>query len=187
MAELIHNPNVMSKAQKELDEIIGKGNPLEESDIARLPYLQAIMKETLRLHPVAPLLLPRKAKTDVVLNGYTIPKDAQILVNEWAIGRDPKYWENPYLFSPERFLESKIDVKGQNFQITPFGSGRRICVGLPLAMRVVPLMIGSLIIAYDWKLENGMKPEDMNMEDAIHGLALKKDESLRVIPIKRSH
>lgn len=87
MSELLHNPEVMSKAKKELEQTIGLGNPIEESDIARLPYLQAVIKESLRLHPPAPLLLPRKSRVDVEIRGYTIPKGAQVLINEWAIGR----------------------------------------------------------------------------------------------------
>jgi cytochrome P450 len=86
MAELLHNPEAMSKAKIELEVVIGKGNSVEESDIARLPYLQAIVKETFRMHPATPLLLPRKAEADVEINGYIIPKGAQVLVNAWAIG-----------------------------------------------------------------------------------------------------
>ncbi|XP_061354572.1 geraniol 8-hydroxylase-like [Gastrolobium bilobum] len=186
MAEVLHNPNAMSKAKKELEETVGIGKPIEESDIVRLPYLQAIIKETLRLHPIAPLLLPRKARTDVELNGYIIPKGAQILVNEWAIGRDPESWDNPNLFSPERFLGSKVDIQGKNFELTPFGSGRRICPGMPLAIRMLHLMLGSLINSFNWKLENGMKSEEMDMEEAIQGLAIRKSETLRVVPIKIS-
>ena len=120
------------------------------------------------------------------LNGYTIPKGAQVFVNEWAIGRDPNSWDNPNLFSPERFLGSKLDIKGQSFQLTPFGGGRRICPGMPLAIRMLHLMLGSLINFFDWKLENDMKPEEMDMEDAVQGNALRKNEPLRVIPIKIS-
>ncbi|KAK7285330.1 hypothetical protein RJT34_20098 [Clitoria ternatea] len=186
MAELLHNPSTLSKAQKELEETIGVGNLIEESDLAKLPYLQAVIKETLRLHPPAPFLLPRKAKVDVELNGYTIPKGAQLFINEWAIGRDPNSWENPNVFSPERFLGSTLDIKGQSFQLTPFGSGRRICPGMPLAIRMLHLMLGSLINSFHWKLENDMKPEDMDMEDAVQGNALKKKEPLRIIPINIS-
>ncbi|MED6204568.1 hypothetical protein PIB30_010117 [Stylosanthes scabra] len=187
MAELIHNPDIMSKAKKEVEEAVGIGKPVTESDIATLPYLQAIIKETLRLHPPAPLLLPRKAKVSVqLINGYTIPKGAHIMINEFAIGRDQESWGNPTLFSPERFMVGTkvIDIKGKNFQLTPFGSGRRICPGLPLAMRMLHLMLGSLINTFDWKLENGMKPKEMNMEDVIEGNALRKKDPLRVIPIK---
>ncbi|KHN36931.1 7-ethoxycoumarin O-deethylase [Glycine soja] len=159
MAELINNPDTMSKAKRELEQTIGIGNPIEESDIARLPYLRAIIKETLRMHPGAPLLLPRKANVDVEINGYTIPQGAQIIINEWAIGRNPSVWENPNLFSPERFLGSEIDVKGRHFQLTPFGGGRRICPGLPLAIRMLHLMLGSLINGFDWKFQNGVNPD----------------------------
>jgi cytochrome P450 len=145
MAELVHNPEAMSKAKTELEQVIGKGNPIEESDIARLPYLQAVVKETFRLHPVAPFLLPRKAKADVEINGYIIPEGAQVLVNAWAIGRDPSSWEKVNSFMPERFLGSEIDFKGRNFELIPFGGGRRICPGLPLAMRMLHLTLGSLI------------------------------------------
>ncbi|CAL0313441.1 unnamed protein product [Lupinus luteus] len=173
MTELLHNPEIMTKAKKELEQTIGIGNPIEESDIDKLPYLQAIIKETLRMYPPAPLLLPRKAKVDVQISGYTVPKGARVLINEWAIGRNPSFWKNAISFSPERFIGSTIDVKGQSFQLTPFGSGRRICPGSPLAMRMVPSMLGSLINTFDWKLENDMNPKDMDL-----------DQPLRAIPIK---
>ncbi|KAE9619263.1 hypothetical protein Lal_00047766 [Lupinus albus] len=173
MTELVHNPAIMTKAKKELEQTIGIGNPIEESDIARLPYLQAIIKETLRKYPPAPLLLPRKAKVDVQISGYTVPKGARVLINEWAIGRNPNFWENANSFSPQRFIGSTIDVKGQNFQLTPFGSGRRICPGSPLAIRMLHSMLGSLINTFDWKLENDMNPKDMNL-----------DQPLQAIPIK---
>ncbi|KAL4293712.1 geraniol 8-hydroxylase [Arachis hypogaea] len=166
MTEVLHNPEVMFKAKQELEQNIGRGNPLDESDIAKLPYLQAIVKESLRLHPPAPLLLPRKAKVDVEISGYRIPKDARVLINEWAIGRNPNVWDNANSFLPERFLDSKIDVKGRDFQLTPFGSGRRICPGSPLAMRMIHVMFGSLINSFDWKIEN-----------------MDKDLPLRAIPI----
>ena len=94
MAELLHNPEALSRAKLELKQVIGKGKLVKESDIPQLPYLQAIVKETLRLHPPVPLLLPRKAGADVEIYGYIIPKDAQVLVNAWAIGRDSSSWDN---------------------------------------------------------------------------------------------
>ncbi|CAI8602341.1 unnamed protein product [Vicia faba] len=154
MAELIHNPHVMTKAKEELEQVIGIGNTIDESDITKLPYLQAIVKETLRLHPSAPLLLPRKARIDVKICGYTIPQGSQILVNEWAMGRNPSIWDNPNMFFPERFLGSEINFKGQYFQFTPFGGGRRMCPGMPLAIRMLHTMLGSLINSFDWKKEN---------------------------------
>ncbi|XP_061348879.1 geraniol 8-hydroxylase-like [Gastrolobium bilobum] len=183
MAELLRNPNIMSKAKEELEQTIGKGNLVGESDITRLPYLQAIVKETFRLHPAVPLLLPRKAEIDVEMHNYTVPKGAQVLVNVWAIGRDPNLWENPNLFSPERFLGSEIDFKGRSFELTPFGAGRRICPGLPLAMRMLFLILGLLINSFDWKLEGGIKPQDMDMDEKF-GLTLEKAQPVLAIPIK---
>ncbi|XP_044476126.1 cytochrome P450 76T24-like [Mangifera indica] len=112
MAELLQNPDALSKAQLELEETISKGNPVEESDITQLPYLQAIIKETLRLHPPAPFLIPHKSSTDMEINGFTIPKDARFLVNAFTIGRDEYLWDDPNTFFPERFLWSNVDVKG---------------------------------------------------------------------------
>ena len=183
MTELLRNPKVMSKAIEELELIIGRGKPVEESHIFRLPYLQAIMKETFRLHPPVPFLLPRKAERDVDIYGYAIPKDAQVLVNVWTIARDPSSWDNPDLFSPERFLGSEIDIKGTNFELAPFGAGRRICPGMQLAIRILLLMLGSLINSFNWKLEDGIKLEDIDMDDKF-GITLQKAQPLRVVPIK---
>ncbi|XP_074264866.1 geraniol 8-hydroxylase-like [Silene latifolia] len=182
MAELLRHPEKLKKAQAELHEVIGKGNSLEEQDITRLPYLQAIVKESFRLHPPVPLLLPRKMDSDVKLFNYTVPKNAQVLVNAWAIGRDPNTWKNAESFEPERFLGSKIDVKGRDFDLIPFGAGRRICPGLPLAIRMLHLMLGSLIHGFDWKLEDGLTPENMDMEEKF-GLTSEKLQRLRAIPI----
>ncbi|KAI3837282.1 hypothetical protein MKW92_019274 [Papaver armeniacum] len=182
MAELLRNPSKMELAQQELSNIIGKDRHVEESDIFRLPYLQAIVKETLRLHPPGPFLVPHKAEIDVKFHDFIIPKGTQILVNAWAISRDPTIWTEPSCFRPERFLDSKIDYKGQDFEFIPFGSGRRICPGLPLAHRMVHLMMGLLLQSFNWELENGLNPEDLDMEEEF-GLTLVKANRLRVIPI----
>ena len=180
MAELLKNPEIMSKAKAELNQVIGNGNQVKELDIAWLPYLQAIVKETFRLHPTVPLLFPRKAETDVNISGYTVPKGALVLVNAWAISRDSNIWDNPNEFIPERFLDSNIDVKGRHFELIPFGGGRRICPGLPLAIRMVHLMLGSLIHSFDWKLEDGVEPESIDMEDKF-GITLQKGQPLRAL------
>jgi geraniol 8-hydroxylase len=182
MAELLRNPETLKKAKVELEQTIGKGKPIEESDIPQLPYLQAIVKETMRIHPPAPLLLPRTVETDVEVYGYTVPQGAQVLVNAWAIGHDPSVWENPTSFMPERFLDLDIDVRGRDFELIPFGGGRRICPGLSLAIRVVPHMLGSLINSFDWKLEGGIKPEELDMDDKF-GLTVQKAQPLRVVPL----
>ncbi|KAI9076677.1 hypothetical protein K1719_041442 [Acacia pycnantha] len=183
MAELLRNPRAMSKAKAELEETIGTGKPVEESDIARLPYLQAVLKETFRLHPPAPFLLPRKAEKDVELGGYIIPKGAQILVNVWAIGRDASIWENPEEFMPERFMGSEIDVKGRNFELIPFGAGRRLCPGYPLAIRMLFLMLGTLVNCFDWQLAGGMKAEEMDMNDKF-GITLEKAHPVMAVPYR---
>ncbi|KAL3754000.1 hypothetical protein ACJRO7_001274 [Eucalyptus globulus] len=182
MTELLRNPEKLSTAQAELHQVIGKGKQIEEADISRLPYLQAIVKENFRLHPSAPLLVPRKSGEDIIAGGFTIPKGAQILVNVWAIGRDPSVWDDPEKFMPERFLGSNIDARGQNFELLPFGGGRRICPGLPLVMRMLPLTLGSLINIFNWRLEDGVTPENMNMEDKF-GIAIQKAESLKAVAI----
>ncbi|RDY13857.1 Geraniol 8-hydroxylase, partial [Mucuna pruriens] len=182
MSELVRNKEAMTKAKEELEQITSKGNPIEEADIDKLPYLQAIVKETLRLHPPVPFLLPRKADRDVDIGGYTIPRHAQVWVNMWAICRDPTLWENPTLFSPDRFLGSEIDVKGRNFELAPFGAGRRICPGILLAHRMLLLMLGSLINSFDWKLEHGTETQHMDMDDKF-GITLQKAQPLRIVPV----
>ncbi|XP_058228507.1 geraniol 8-hydroxylase-like isoform X1 [Rhododendron vialii] len=181
MAELLRTPKTLEKAKAELEQTIGKGKPIEESDIPQLPYLQAIVKESMRLHPPAPLLIPRTVETDVEVYGYTVPQGAQVLVNAWAIGHDPSVWENPTSFMPERFLDLDVDVRGRDFELIPFGAGRRICPGLSLAIRVVPLMLGSLINSFDWKLEGGIKSEELDM-DAKFGITVQKAQPLCVVP-----
>ncbi|KAM7510310.1 hypothetical protein LguiB_009185 [Lonicera macranthoides] len=181
MAELLRNPETMVKAKAELSQVIGKGKILQEVDVTSLPYLDYIVKETLRMHPLAPFLIPRKVETDVEACGCIVPKGAQVLVNAWAIGRDPTRWEDPLSFKPERFLGSKIDVKGQDFELIPFGAGRRICPGLPLAIRIVPVMLGSMINLFDWKLDGGIEPKNLDMTEKF-GLTLQKAQPLRAIP-----
>ncbi|KAF5182006.1 Cytochrome p450 [Thalictrum thalictroides] len=183
MTELLRNPEKMAKIQAELKETIGEHKLINESDIIRLPYLQAIVKETFRMHPPVPLLLPHKAESRVELCGYIVPKNAKVLINVWTIGRDPNIWENPTSFEPERFLNSNMDFKGKDFELIPFGAGRRICPGMPLAYRMVYLMLASLLHAFNWKLEDGLKPEDMDMEENF-GITLQKATPLKAIPIK---
>ncbi|GMH25601.1 hypothetical protein Nepgr_027444 [Nepenthes gracilis] len=185
MAELVHNPPKMRKAQAELNRIVGKDNPVNESHIPNLTYLQLVINETLRLHPPTPFLLPRTTSADVELSGFTVPKNAQILVNVFAIGRDPSVWENPDSFEPERFVGSDIGFKGRHFEFIPFGAGRRICPGIPLASRTVPLIVGSLIHSFDWKLENGAAPERMDMDDRCTTV-LQKARPLRCVPITKA-
>ncbi|KAM3748270.1 hypothetical protein ACB098_05G095200 [Castanea mollissima] len=181
MTELLRNPDIMAKAKQELAETIGIGESIQEKDIPRLPYLQAVLKETMRLHPIAPFLLPRSL-IDVEVCGYTIPKHTQVIVNAWAIARDPMYWDKPTQFKPERFIDSKVDFRGTNFSFMPFGSGRRICPGLDLAVRMLSLFLASLIHHFDWKLPDRMAPEDIDIKDKF-GLTLQKAVALVAIPV----
>ncbi|ERN14972.1 hypothetical protein AMTR_s00032p00218900 [Amborella trichopoda] len=184
MAELLHNPNKMAMAKQELKENIGSTmHTVEETDLGRLPYLQAVVKETLRLHPPVPLLLPHRADVTVKVRGYVIPKHTQVLVNAWAIGRDVQVWENPTAFIPERFVGSNINYKGRDFQYIPFGAGRRICPGLPLGVRMVQIVLASLLHSFDWELPDGLKPEEMDMRDKF-GVTLQKAVPLEAVPVK---
>jgi len=183
MAELLRNPEKLEKVREELQQVLVKGEKLEESHISKLPYLQAVVKETFRLHPPAPMLVPHKTEVDVELCDFMVPKSSQILVNVWAMGRDSSIWTNPDEFRPERFLESDLDFKGQDFELIPFGAGRRICPGLPLASRTVHIVLASLLCKYNWKLKDGEKPQDMDISEK-YGITLHKAQPLLVIPIQ---
>ncbi|XP_010257378.1 PREDICTED: cytochrome P450 93A2-like [Nelumbo nucifera] len=172
MSELINNPSVLEKAREEIDLVVGKSRLVEESDIPNLPYLQAIVKETLRLHPPAPLIL-RQSTRDCKLWGYDIPGNTRTFINVWAIGRDPKYWDNPLQFQPERFMmiedggsnkSSQIDVRGQHYQFLPFGSGRRMCPGLTLGLQTVQTGLACMIQCFEWKFGEG-KQAKVDMEE----------------------
>lgn len=145
MSELLQNPDQLKKVKAELAKVVGANKKQQESDVDSLPYLQAIMEETLRQHPPAPILLPRKAAQDTNFMGYNIPKNTQVLVNSRAIGRDKDNREGALSFKPERFSNSNINSKGQNYELLPFGAGRRICPGIPLAHGMAPLVLGSLL------------------------------------------
>lgn len=163
MAELLKNPSSMAKARQELSQVIGSRSELEESDIAQLKYLQAIVKEVFRLHPPAPFLLPRQAAATTELRGYTVPKGTRVLVNVWAIGRDRELWSEPEEFMPERFMEKEVDFRGRDFELLPFGSGRRICPGMPLATRMVHLMVASLLWRFEWRLPREVEANGVDM------------------------
>lgn len=188
IAELIRNPRLMVSIQKELDTVVGANRLVNEMDLAHLPYLEAVVKETFRLHPSTPLSLPRVANESCEIFNYHIPKGATLLVNVWAISRDPKEWSNPLEFKPERFLPGgekfDVDIKGTNFEVIPFGAGRRICAGMSLGLRMVQLLTATLVHAFDWELENGLLPEKLNMDEA-YGLTLQRGEPLLVHPRPR--
>ena len=154
---------------------------MTESHLPKLSYFQACAKETLRLHPPVPFLLPHRAVESCQVRNYTIPKDSQVLVNIWAIGRAPKYWKDPLVLKPERFLESSLDFKGNDFEFLPFGAGRRICPGLSMAAKHAPLVVASLIHLCDWSLPHGKGPKYLDMSEKF-GITLLKEEPLILIP-----
>ncbi|WCJ26177.1 cytochrome P450 family 76 subfamily C polypeptide 2 [Euphorbia peplus] len=182
MAELIKNPKCLTKLEQEISTQVSLSqNTLKESHIPHLKYLQACVKETLRLHPPGPFLLPHRAVVTCQVMDYTIPKDTQVLVNFWAIGRDPEYWEDPLVFKPERFLNSNLDFKGNDFEFIPFGSGRRICPGLPMAAKQVALIVAYLVHFFEWSLPNEMDSRNVNMSEK-YGLTLSMVQPLILIP-----
>ncbi|KAI3453623.1 hypothetical protein Pfo_010286 [Paulownia fortunei] len=183
MAELLHNLTILYKAKQELSEKITPGKTVQEQDIPRLPYLKAVIKESMRLHQIAPFLLPRRAEEEVEICGYTIPKHTKFFVNAWSISRDTTYWEEPIVFKPERFLNSEIDFRGRDLSFIPFSAGRRMCPGLNLGVRMVSLILATLVHNFDWVLPNGMAPEKMDMTDKF-GVTLQKAKPLVAIPMK---
>ena len=184
MAELAKNPTLMKKAQGEIRNHVGNKRKVIETDLKELPYLKMIVKETLRLHPPVPLLVPRETISHFKIEGYNFYPKTMVQVNIWAIGRDPTYWKDPEKFLPERFVESSIDYKGQHFEFLPFGAGRRICPGLNMGMKNVELALANLLYHFDWKLPNGMKEEELDMEENSGlSLTLHKKLPLKLVPI----
>lgn len=174
MSELLKKPEIFDKASEELDRVIGRERWVEEKDIVNLPYIDAIVKETMRLHPAAPMLVPRMAREDCQIEGYHIEKGTRVVVNVWTIGRDPTVWKNPELFDPERFIGKDVNVKGQNFEILPFGSGRRMCPGYNLGLKIIQTNLANLLHGFCWKLVEDMKEKDLNMEELAGISTLKK-------------
>ncbi|KAK9186758.1 hypothetical protein WN944_018147 [Citrus x changshan-huyou] len=179
IALLLNNPEVLKKAQDELDIQVGTERPVNESDTINLVYLQAIIKETMRLYPAAPLLVPHESIEECVVNAYHVPAGTQLFVNAWKIQRDPSVWEEPCQFQPERFLtrNKDIDVRGQNFELIPFGSGRRMCPAVSSGLQVVQLTLASLVHAFDFTTPSD---EPVDMGEAM-GLTIAKATPLEVI------
>ena len=184
ISELMKHPRVLDKMQRELEAVVGMSRMVEESDLEKLDYLDMVVKETFRLHPVSPLLIPHAAVEDFVVNGFDIPQKSRVLINVWAIGRDPENWTNPEEFTPERFMGSDVDVRGRDFQLIPFGSGRRGCPGLQLGLTVVKLVVAQLVHCFDWELPNGMLPSELDMAEEF-GLTIPRTNHLLAVPTYR--
>ncbi|XP_055832880.1 nicotine N-demethylase CYP82E3-like isoform X2 [Solanum dulcamara] len=180
---LLNNKHVMDQAQEEIDTKIGKERWAEECDIKNLVYLQAIVKETLRLYPPGPLAIPHAAIEDCTVAGYKVPKGTRLMVNVWKLHRDPQIWSDPEKFMPERFLRShsEFDVTGQNFEFIPFGSGRRSCPGITFAIQVTHLTLARLLQGFNFCTLGDM-PVDMTEGNSI---TLPKANPLEVLLMPR--
>ena len=181
MSELLKNPELMKKAQNEVREVFGENGRVNEERLNQLKLLRSIVKETLRLHPSVHLF-QRECSENCVINEYEIPAKTKVLINAWAIGRDPCYWKEAEEFRPERFLDSSIDFRGTNFEYIPFGAGRRICPGISFALPSIELPLANLLYHFDWKLPNGMKFQDLDMTESF-GLTVRRKNALFLIPI----
>ncbi|KAJ9567150.1 hypothetical protein OSB04_003116 [Centaurea solstitialis] len=184
LALLINNPHVLKKAQNELEICFGRDGEIRESNLKNLVYLEAIIKESMRLYPAAPLLVPHESIEDCIIGGYTVPKGTRLLVNVWKIHHDPEIWSDPFEFQPERFLSSKreIDVRGQHFELIPFGSGRRMCIGSSLALEAMQLILASIIHGFEFRNPSNEQKIDMT---EICGLVNRKAIPLELLVIPR--
>ncbi|CAA7039245.1 unnamed protein product [Microthlaspi erraticum] len=183
MTELIRNPRVMKKVQEEIRTTLGdKKERITEYDLIQLHYFKLVVKETFRLHPAAPLLLPRETLSQVKIQGYDIPAKTQMMINIYSIARDPKLWKNPDEFNPDRFLDSCIDYRGLNFELLPFGSGRRTCPGMTMGIATVELGLLNLLYFFDWGLPQGKAVKDIDLEET-GSIIISKKETLELVPL----
>ncbi|KAG7946485.1 hypothetical protein I3843_14G041300 [Carya illinoinensis] len=180
---LLNHPKVLKAAQEELDIHVGKERLVQESDISNLNYLQAIVKETLRLYPPGPLTGLREAMQDCNLGGFHVSKGTRLIINLWKLQRDPQIWSNPSEFQPERFLTTHADIKfgGQNFEYIPFSFGRRSCPGTSFGLQVVHLALARLLQGFDISTMGGVK---MDMREGL-GVDLPKVDPLVLVPKPR--
>ncbi|KAK3012692.1 hypothetical protein RJ639_008255 [Escallonia herrerae] len=178
MAELVKNPKIMEKAQAEVRHVLKGKRKINEEDIQELDYLKLVVKETLRLHPATPLI-PRESIERFRLDEYEIPAKAKVIINMWAIGRDPRHWQDAECFRPERFYESSIDYKGTSFQNIPFGAGRRICAGIFFGIAVVELQLAHLLYHFNWELPDTIMPSELDMTETF-GVTVKRKHPLHL-------
>ncbi|KAK1592093.1 hypothetical protein Q3G72_019396 [Acer saccharum] len=183
LSELIKYPRIMKKVHKELENVVGKDRMVEESDLDNLEYLNMVIKETFRIHPVVPFLI-HESREDCTVNGFHIPNKSRIFINTWAIGRDQNTWNDPEKFFPERFMESNIDLRGHDFELIPFGSGRRSCPGMQLGLIMVRLVIAQLMHCFNWELPDGMVATKLDMTEQF-GVVMSRTKHLWAIPTYR--
>ncbi|XP_057804240.1 cytochrome P450 71A6-like [Salvia miltiorrhiza] len=181
MVELMRNPSAMKRLQNEVREVAARNEgEIGEEDLAKMSYLKAVIKENLRLHPPAPLLVPRESTRDTKVLGYDVAAGTRVMINVWMIGRDPSLWENPKEFRPERFLGTSIDFKGLHFKLLPFGAGRRGCPGIAFATAVYELALAKLVCGFEFGLPNGGRGEDLDMTEE-SGITVRRKFPLLVV------
>jgi len=185
LSQLLKHRNAMKKLQQELENVVGMNRQVEETHLGKLPYLTMVVKETLRLCPVGPLLVPHECLEDVVVDGYYIKKKTRILINTWTIGRDTNVWsDNGEMFYPERFEDSNVDIRGHDFQLLPFGSGRRGCPGLQMGITSVKLVVAQLMHCFNWELPDGMSYDELDMFEKFE-LTMPRNQPLLAVPTYR--
>ncbi|KAL0715636.1 hypothetical protein Bca4012_064958 [Brassica carinata] len=187
MAETINNPNILERLRGEIDFVVGKSRSIQETDRPNLPYLQAVVKEGLRLHPPGPFLV-RRFQESCKIKEFYVPGQTILLVNVYAIMRDPDLWEDPDEFKPERFLnssrssEQEEEIKEQAFKYIPFRSGRRGCPAVNLGSIFVGMAVGMMMQCFDWRInEHG----EVSMEEVIAGISLTMARPLKCTPVSR--
>ncbi|KAG5604908.1 hypothetical protein H5410_026400 [Solanum commersonii] len=183
LTELLRHPQVTKKLQKELQEVVGFDRMVEESDLENLNYLDMVVKEGLRLHPVAPLFYPESME-DCVVDGFHVQKGSRIIINCYSIHRDPNVWPEHEKFLPERFVGSSVDFRGHDFQLLPFGSGRRSCPGMQLAVTIIRLVVAQLVHCFEWELPNGIQPCDLEVNEQF-GIVTCREKPFLAIPAYR--
>ncbi|KAF8691323.1 hypothetical protein HU200_040450 [Digitaria exilis] len=180
MAELLRNPRVTEKAQREVRDALAGHDTVTDDDLANLHYLRFVIKETLRLHPPATMLVPRQCQSHCRVLGFDVPAGITVIVNAWAVGRDPDHWEEAEKFVPERFERSTKDFKGADFEFIPFGAGRRICPGMTFGLAHIELALAALLFHFDWSLPGGLAAGELDMTEAF-GIATPRRYDLLVV------
>lgn len=186
IAELVNHPEIQKKVRDEIDSVLGKGVPVTEPDVmgGKLPYLSAVVKETLRLHMAIPLLVPHMNLTQAKLAGYDIPAESRILVNAWWLANNPDLWKKPEEFRPERFLEEEngVEANGNDFRFLPFGVGRRSCPGIILALPILGLVLGKLVQTFELSTPPGVDKVDTEGHAGQFSLRIKTHSNVVVRP-----
>ncbi|KAL5998230.1 hypothetical protein ACLOJK_009168 [Asimina triloba] len=183
MAELMRNPKAMQKLQEEVRGVAGGQSMVTENNLHQMKYLKCVIKECLRMHPPIPLV-PRQSIQAVNIDGYHIPAKTWVLINACGIARDPISWESPEEFQPERFLSSSyshIDFEGNDYELLPFGAGRRGCPGIHFAIATIELVLANLVYHFNWEMPSGMSLEDLDMTES-SGLTVHKKKAILLLP-----